>query len=109
MLCVRYSRPTGYHAAVTFSILVACLQVTTNPLPLREDLHRRNTDWRTDPVLLLYNAIALDVMQSAGIEVVNTWNLAAPLAELSYDRAHYKGVVGYYISLLLLNIVCSSA
>ena len=58
-------------------------------------------------MLLLYNSIAQDVMQAAGIEVVNTWNLAAPLADLSYDRAHYKGVVGYYISLLLFNIVCT--
>lgn len=60
-------------------------------------------------MLLLYNAIAHNVMQSAGIEVVSTWNLAAPLADFSYDRAHYKGVVGYHIALLLLNIVCGFA
>ena len=76
------------------------LHVTTNPLPLREDM--RSTDRRTDPILLLYNAIALDVMQSAGIETFSTGNLAAPLADLSYDRGHYKDVVGFYISLLLL-------
>ena len=81
-------------------------QVTTNPFPLRADMHRQNTDWRTDPIILLYNAVAQDVMQAAGIETVSTWNLAAPLADLSYDRGHYKGVVGYYISLFLLNIVC---
>ena len=73
------------------------------------DQHRLNTDWRTDPTILLYNSLAQNVMQSAGIEVVSTWNLAAPLADLSYDRAHYKGAVGYYISLLLLNIVCGFA
>ena len=59
--------------------------------------------------MMLYNSIAQNVMQSAGIETISTWNLAAPLADLSYDRGHYKGVVGYYIALLLLNIVCGFA
>lgn len=83
--------------------------MTTNPFPLRADMHRQNTDWRTDPILLLYNSLAQDVMQAAGIEIISTWNLAAPLADFSYDRGHYKGVVGYHISLLLINIVCNFA
>ncbi len=68
------------------------------PVPLR--------DWRTDPVLLLLNRIANSIMTSAGIPIFDTWSMTAPVFDLSYDGAHYKGDVGYSIALALLNHIC---
>lgn len=64
-------------------------------------------DRRTDPVLLLLNRIADSIMSAAGIPIFDTWSMTAPVFDLSYDGAHYKGDVGYSIGLALLNHLCS--
>ncbi|KAK9827960.1 hypothetical protein WJX81_001217 [Elliptochloris bilobata] len=83
--------------------------VTTNPFPLHAHLHVLNTDWRSDPELLLFNAIANRAMATAGLDTVDVWHMAAPVAELSYDKSHFKGTLGYYIVLQFLSTVCRDA
>ena len=64
----------------------AAAQVTTTPFPIHAHLHVLNKDWRTDPQLLLFNAIAERIMLAAGLDIVDIWHMAAPLAELTYDK-----------------------
>lgn len=81
--------------------------VTTGTHPLMNFLHGvNNRDWRTDPVLLLYNSLASTHMKEAGIDVIDTWSIGAPMQELSYDHGHYKGNVGYAVGLRVLNTLC---
>ena len=60
--------------------------MTTTPFPIHAHLHVLNKDWRTDPQLLLFNAIAERIMLAAGVDIVDVWHMAAPLAELTYDK-----------------------
>ena len=83
--------------------------MTTTPFPIHAHWHVFNTDWRTDPQLLLFNAIGSRAMQAAGIGVVDVWHMAAPLAELAYDTTHYKGTLGYTIALQFLSVACGPA
>jgi hypothetical protein len=80
--------------------------VTMNAFPTRRVLHGKGSDWRTDPMLLLYNKIATSIMHLHGIPVVDTYSIAAPLSDVSYDAAHYVGVVGQAQARMMLHILC---
>lgn len=88
--------------------------VTTNPFPMAQhqqqeiyDLHE-GIDWRTEPFVMLYNGAASRVMHAHGIPVADTFSIAAPLVDLSYDGAHFLGTVGLAQARMLANILCSS-
>lgn len=46
------------------------------------------------------------MMEDAKIPIIDTYSIAAPLFDLSYDGAHYKGHVGYNTDLRILNMIC---
>ena len=91
---------------------VEVIWMTTNGHAITMHQHARDIshfrDWRTDPVLLLLNRIANSIMTSAGIPIFDTWSMTAPVFDLSYDGAHYKGDIGYEIGLALLNYLCKN-
>ncbi|BDA44700.1 hypothetical protein COCOBI_06-1780 [Coccomyxa sp. Obi] len=82
--------------------------MTTNSFPLWRGAwyNAKRQEWRTDPVLLLYNQAANKMMEDAGIPVIDTYSISAPLNDVSYDAAHYRGHVGYHIDLRILNVLC---
>ena len=104
--CGRLQRPLK---PCTLSPAAPRAQVTTTPYPIHAERHIYNTDWRTDPVLLLFNAIASRAMRGAGIDVVDVWHIIAPLAELAYDTMHYKGTLGYNLGLHFLAVASRAA
>lgn len=89
--------------------------VTTGPFPLHEKLHQwrhdqvgstRGVDWRTEPFLLLFNKVANTIMKAHDIDIVDTFSIASPLFDLSYDGAHYLGLVGLTQANIIMNIIC---
>ncbi|CAL8465783.1 g5319 [Coccomyxa elongata] len=82
--------------------------VTTNSFPLWRGTwwNPNRQDWRTDPILLVYNRTANTMMEDAKIPIIDTYSIAAPLFDLSYDGAHYKGHAGYNTDLRILNMIC---
>ncbi|KAK9816200.1 hypothetical protein WJX74_002481 [Apatococcus lobatus] len=89
---------------------VEVIWMTTNGHAITMHQHGQDVaqfrDWRTDPVLLLINRIANSIMTAAGIPIFDTWSMTAPVFDLSYDGAHFKGDIGYNIGLTLLNYLC---
>lgn len=83
--------------------------VTINSHPLtrdQQDPESRYHDQRTPPMLLMYNKLATTIMNQHAIEVVDTFSIADPLLDLSYDGAHYLGAIGQMQAQLVLNVVC---
>jgi hypothetical protein len=86
--------------------------LTSNPSPIA-DYHqvrthiRNGVDWRTDPFLLLFNKVSSTIMQAHGIEIADTYSIASPLFDLSYDGSHYIGTVGMAQASMLVHAVCS--
>ena len=68
----------------------------------------KRQDWRTDPILLILNRVANKMMEDAGIPIVDTYAISAPLNDVSYDSAHYRGHVGFAMDLRILNALCPS-
>lgn len=64
-------------------------------------------DWRTDPLLSLYNSISHNVYSSKGMQIVDVFSVTTALHDISYDGYHFKGVVAYNIDLIILNTICS--
>lgn len=66
-------------------------------------------DWRTDPLLLLYNRLAHDEMAAAGIAVIDTWGPSTTLLELTGDGIHFseRGVVGRAVLNMVVHNLCS--
>lgn len=83
--------------------------VTTGPMPLSA-IHQEKIysalDHRTDPFLLLFNKIASTTMHAHGIPVVDTYSIASPLFDMSYDGSHYVGTVGLEQAAMIMNIFC---
>lgn len=85
--------------------------MTSNPLP-PTDYHQRKThirhgvDWRTDPFLQLFNRVSASIMAAHGIEVADTYSIASPLFDLTYDASHYIGTVGLAQANMLAAAVC---
>jgi hypothetical protein len=77
--------------------------MTTNAFALHDQIY--GTDWRIDPVLERYNTIANNIAKNYGIKVMNTFDIAIVLSDLSFDWGHYRGVVGWSQGNYLLNIL----
>ena len=58
---------------------------------------------------MLYNQAANKMMEDAGIPIIDTFSISAPLNDVSYDASHYRGHVGYNIDLRILNALCPPA
>ena len=80
--------------------------VTTPSHPLNPGLTGVD-DWRTDPLLSLYNRLSQDVLDEDLIGIIDTFSITSPLNELSYDGHHYKGLMAYNVDLMILNAICS--
>lgn len=80
--------------------------MTINSHPLTRRQQDPGDDWRTTPMLLLYNKVAATVMDKHGIAVVDTFSIADPLFDVSYDGAHYLGAAGQMQAQLVLHVVC---
>lgn len=88
---------------------------TTASFPIRRDFFgcgrgKGLRDGRTDPVLLLYNKLAHDVMQGRNIPVIDTYSITSSLPDATYEGAHYsdKGAVGFHVVQLVANVVCNA-
>lgn len=86
--------------------------VTTPPVSFMDQQQQKGphgfgVDWRTEPFLQHFNDLARRVMVARGIPVVDTWSIAAPLTELSYDGVHYLGTVGLAQARMVANIICA--
>lgn len=81
--------------------------VTINSHPIVERQKDLDDDHRTSPMVLMYNKLASSVMDMHGIEVVDTYSIADPLLDVSYDGAHYLGNVGKAQAQLLLDVICN--
>ena len=70
--------------------------VSTNPHPLgRAQRTCPATDWRFPHLIASFNHIAhAEVLRSPGIGWLDTYAIAFPLSDLSFDGAHYQGPVG---------------
>ena len=66
----------------------------------------KKQEWRSDPIFLLYNRAANKMMEDAGIPVIDTYSISAPLNDVSYDASHYRGHVGYNMDIRILNVLC---
>lgn len=66
----------------------------------------KKQEWRSDPIFLLYNRAANKMMEDAGIPIIDTYSISAPLNDVSYDAAHYRGHVGYNMDIRILNVLC---
>ena len=64
--------------------------VTINASPTVWSFHgaiAHAKDWRTDPMLQEWNALASGIMQAAGIPVINTYAITSVVNDVSYDSA----------------------
>ncbi|KAK9857202.1 hypothetical protein WJX84_000945 [Apatococcus fuscideae] len=83
---------------------------TGGPCPLCESLH--------NPGRWMFNGMQPALQRTCifpryfsgchGIPIFDTWSMTAPVFDLSYDGAHYKGDIGYEIGLALLNYLCKN-
>lgn len=86
--------------------------LTTGPLPFLDHQQHKGwvwygVDWRTEPFVQEFNNLARKVMKAKQLPVVDTWSIAAPLMDLSYDGAHYLGSVGLAQANMVANIICT--
>ena len=63
-------------------------------------------DWRSDRLLLMYSDISQQIMADRGIPIINQFGITNPLHDMAYDTFHFKGLVGYYINLRILHVLC---
>ncbi|KAK9830548.1 hypothetical protein WJX72_012398 [[Myrmecia] bisecta] len=83
--------------------------VTSNSAPTVWNHHGpfpEKRDWRTDPMLELFNTVATGIMERAGITVIDTYDRTSVLNDVSYDAAHYRGYVGRALEVLILDTLC---
>lgn len=83
---------------------------TSAAFPLRcEGPVVQKRDWRTEPRLLLFNALATEAMESHGVRVFDYHALTWPLSHAAQDHSHYfsdpfLGVAGK----LLVSTICAA-
>ena len=65
------------------------------------------TEWRTDPVLDAYYRMTLQLASDYGVELLDTYSIANPLKDLTYDGAHYKGIVGWTLASYVMQSICN--
>ena len=63
-------------------------------------------DWRSDPVITMYNQLAVAEMGRLDIPIIDAYRIVAPLHDLSFDGYHFKGIVGHNLDLHVLNTLC---
>ena len=63
-------------------------------------------DWRSDPVISMYNQLSYDAMHSKGVPIIDLFHLTSALHDMAFDGNHYKGLVGYHVDLRILNELC---
>lgn len=86
--------------------------MSTHPFGLARGLHGSSgqvpKDWRTDPYIIQQNALmqSLSRRELSQLDYVDTFGIIHPLADLSYDSAHYIGTPGYWSTALALHHVC---
>ena len=68
-----------------------------------------SVDWRTDPNILMYSKLANSIMDAHGIPTLDTHAISHPLLDLTYDIAHYVGVVGLAQARLALSVILNDA
>jgi len=79
--------------------------ISTNPLPMHTRMFACPlTDWRLPNVISAYNLVAHDVVSRTGglISYLDTFCIAFPAFDLSFDGAHYQGPVGVALASLFL-------
>lgn len=84
--------------------------VTTNSHPMDpkdgfKSIFIEGRDWRTDPLLLTYNKIANALAADLNIPIIDTYTLTSIMNEYSYDGAHYRGYVGYWSAVVVLDAI----
>ena len=82
--------------------------MTTNPHGFAGYGILAGQEWRTYPVLDGYNNIALQLARSHGVETLNTYRIAKPLNDLTYDGSHYLGIVGWTMASYVLQNICGA-
>jgi hypothetical protein len=63
-------------------------------------------EWRTDPVLDAYHKVTLQLASDHGVNLLDTYSIANPLRDLTYDGAHYKGIVGWTLASYVMQSIC---
>ncbi len=64
-------------------------------------------DYRTEPLIIKYNAIAAHVMHAQyKIPLVDFHSPTAPMSDLTPDRAHFIGSVGQAVNQMLVSVLC---
>ena len=86
---------------------ISVYYLTTNSVAYRI-IHTAKGDYRSDPLMILYNNIAVNAMRLNNITVLDTWSITSPLSEMSYDSAHFhfSGIVGNAITNLIKGVIC---
>ena len=61
----------------------------------------------TDPILDAYHRMTLQLASDYGVKLLDTYSIANPLRDLTYDRCHYKGIVGWTLASYVVQSICS--
>ena len=81
--------------------------LTTHPNPDKFNMYEDPPgDWRTPELLEAYNNIAKRVASKLNVSVIDVYNVAAVVNDISYDAMHYKAPVGREIAKIVLHDVC---
>lgn len=86
---------------------VSMFWMTTNPAGYDHSMQVPGNEWRTDSVLDRYNKIAVKIAQKHNMAILDSYQIANPLRDLSYDSFHYKGIVGWTVTDYTLRNICS--
>ena len=80
--------------------------MTTNPHGYAGYGIPAGCEWRTDPVLDRYHEISLKLAFTHGVRILDTYRIAKPLNDLTYDGSHYQGIVGWMLATYALEEIC---
>lgn len=81
---------------------------TTNPHGYAGYGILKGCEWRTDPVLDRYHNITLELALAHDMNVLDTYRIAKPLNDLTYDGSHYQGIVGWTLATYGLQSICKN-
>ena len=62
-------------------------------------------EWRNEVFIKAYNEVAVDVAQRLDVPVIDVFNVASTLSDLSWDGHHYILPVGREIARVVLHIL----
>jgi hypothetical protein len=80
--------------------------LTINSAPMSPTRQLNGTDWRTDPMFNMFNAISTNAMQRHRIPVIDMFAITDPVNDLTYDATHFMGVVGHALARQIASVVC---